>query len=688
MKLISCYIENFGKLCEYRYTFNDGLNVICEDNGWGKTTFAAFIKAMFYGMDYTTKKSITENERKRFLPWQGGRYGGYIVFEAQGKVYRIERFFGVKDKDDRFTVYDENTGMLCNDLGKCPGEVLFGLDAFAFERSTFFPQETKAPVINDSLTAKLSNTTSMGDVDSFQQAITTIDNRLKYFKKTGDRGRIAELEAQIADINRAISQSNNKSESLESLKEKKVELEGRRIELFNELKVIRDEVKRTSEYEGVKARKMHYDMLVKNHLESKSKLDSNNLFFEKPELIKDIDKKMDDYDNYCNLDIKYKDENDKLNELDTRKQGLVAQYAAQKKTPVLSFILILLGIFAVGCGVILWSVLSINKYVVIACGVVGVLLVLSGIISWIVGGIKGKKQFEAVIDEIDEQIDCSRSSLRDINLQKEQAQKDLENYIKSFQVGQTDNIIKALTEIEGKIREKNSLSEISEKAMAELIDFENNNEMDKIRGLVPPKYSLEELQQREAGINTALMGVMEEKNSVVRRMDALANADDDENDLIQARENLMEELEMAKTQYEMLSITKEFLSTANERFKTKYIQNMKDAFKFYVDKLNGISEKKLSAQNVSVDIDLNVSIEDFGEKRGAEHYSTGYKDMLMLCTRFALIKAMFTTEQPFVIMDDPFVNLDNDKLTNAMQLLAELAKNNQILYFTCHESRV
>lgn len=35
MKLISCHIENFGRLSDYDIGFNAGTNVICEDNGFG-----------------------------------------------------------------------------------------------------------------------------------------------------------------------------------------------------------------------------------------------------------------------------------------------------------------------------------------------------------------------------------------------------------------------------------------------------------------------------------------------------------------------------------------------------------------------------------------------------------------------------------------------------------------------------
>ena len=56
MRLISCHIENFGKLSDFSCEFSGGLNIICEDNGWGKSTFAAFIRAMFYRSEEHTSE--------------------------------------------------------------------------------------------------------------------------------------------------------------------------------------------------------------------------------------------------------------------------------------------------------------------------------------------------------------------------------------------------------------------------------------------------------------------------------------------------------------------------------------------------------------------------------------------------------------------------------------------------------
>ena len=98
MKLKRCYIENFGTLHDFSYEFEEGLNTVCRDNGWGKTTFAVFIKAMFYGMEYAPRKKTAENERKKYFPWQGGNFGGSIEFTVGEKEYRLQRYFGKKDR--------------------------------------------------------------------------------------------------------------------------------------------------------------------------------------------------------------------------------------------------------------------------------------------------------------------------------------------------------------------------------------------------------------------------------------------------------------------------------------------------------------------------------------------------------------------------------------------------------------
>lgn len=49
--------------------------------------------------------------------------------------------------------------------------------------------------------------------------------------------------------------------------------------------------------------------------------------------------------------------------------------------------------------------------------------------------------------------------------------------------------------------------------------------------------------------------------------------------------------------------------------------------------------------------------------------------------------ALFENEAPMLILDDPFVNLDDSRLKKALELLDLLANHRQIIYLTCHSSR-
>ena len=71
MQILRIHIENFGKLHDFDMEFQEGLNHINAANGWGKSTLAAFLKAVFYGLEATTRGKMLSggtlfwNERER-----------------------------------------------------------------------------------------------------------------------------------------------------------------------------------------------------------------------------------------------------------------------------------------------------------------------------------------------------------------------------------------------------------------------------------------------------------------------------------------------------------------------------------------------------------------------------------------------------------------------------------------------
>lgn len=186
MKLVSCHIAHFGKIKEFTYDFNDGFNSILQENGWGKTTFSVFIKAMFYGLEYSpnTKKKLLE--RNHYLPWDGSLCGGNIVFATKDRRYRIERTFGKTDKDDTFALYDDITGLESKDYTEDIGEELFRVDRDSFEKSVYIPQLALGTAMTDSLNAKMGNlTAARDDISNFDVALKSVkDAKTEYTRNS------------------------------------------------------------------------------------------------------------------------------------------------------------------------------------------------------------------------------------------------------------------------------------------------------------------------------------------------------------------------------------------------------------------------------------------------------------------------------------------------------------------------
>ena len=94
-----------------------------------------------------------------------------------------------------------------------------------------------------------------------------------------------------------------------------------------------------------------------------------------------------------------------------------------------------------------------------------------------------------------------------------------------------------------------------------------------------------------------------------------------------------------------------------------------------------------SEQSLLVDTEYNLKVLEKTGAKETDFYSEGYKNIFSLCRRFSLIDVIYNKEKPFVILDDPFVNFDEEKLEKAKKLVKKLGENYQIIYFTCHESR-
>ncbi len=74
-----------------------------------------------------------------------------------------------------------------------------------------------------------------------------------------------------------------------------------------------------------------------------------------------------------------------------------------------------------------------------------------------------------------------------------------------------------------------------------------------------------------------------------------------------------------------------------------------------------------------------------GQIKGVMEMSRGTREQLYLCLRLGLIEEYETRAEPLpVIMDDVFVNFDDDRKPRVLELLREFSANRQVLLLTCH----
>ena len=223
MKLIKCYVSSFGKLSDFTFDFNDKLNTIKEDNGWGKTTLANFIKAMFYGIN-SNKRNIDDNDRRKYKPWNSTeKFGGFIEFTFKGGYYKIERYFGNKETDDEVRLQDLKTGKYSADT-KDLGKRIFGVDEEGFFSTTYFLQKDFEVKSNNTITEKFNKLFEQGKTDSLDKAIARLDTKLKDYKKVGNKGLLAETQEKIYELNDQIEQSKTAEHTLIEVKQKILEL--------------------------------------------------------------------------------------------------------------------------------------------------------------------------------------------------------------------------------------------------------------------------------------------------------------------------------------------------------------------------------------------------------------------------------------------------------------------------------
>ena len=128
----------------------------------------------------------------------------------------------------------------------------------------------------------------------------------------------------------------------------------------------------------------------------------------------------------------------------------------------------------------------------------------------------------------------------------------------------------------------------------------------------------------------------------------------------------------------IISLAKEYLEKANENVSARFVEPANKAIKEVLTKFD--------MKNREFVIDSNFDVKEItpvGVKEQA-YSSQGYQDILSFSVRVYLLKEIYKQEKPPIILDDTFVNLDDENMLRAREILQKLAEEYQIIYLCCN----
>ena len=198
---------------------------------------------------------------------------------------------------------------------------------------------------------------------------------------------------------------------------------------------------------------------------------------------------------------------------------------------------------------------------------------------------------------------------------------------------------------------------------------------------------LETRVEGESEIDLNALKANEEKNhSIYMTIKGEVEDLEEQVSLLDEKKNELERLNEAKQEAEYASElyenVKKEIEAADESLINKYVAPIKEKFIYYAELL-----EKAIGEKVHMDKNFKITFDREGALRKSDHLSSGTLAICALCFRLALLDNMFENEELFIIMDDPFMSLDEEHFEKAKTLVKELSKNKQIMYLTCHRSR-
>ena len=724
----------FGRLSGQTLTLAPGFNLVEAPNEGGKSTWAAFLKAMLYGIDTRDRdKKGYLADKNRYQPWSGAPMEGELVLEWQGRDITIRRSPRGNTPFGAFSaVYTGTEEPVPGLTAASCGELLTGVGREVFERSAFLGQSgslaiTAAPELERRIAALVSS----GEEDvSYSQAEGRLKEWLNRRRVNKSVGRIPQLEGELSQVRASREELEQLTGALNALAAEERGLRRRKEALEEELAAHRQlaqlqlDRRFTRAAEELAQAREALDALRKEQSRFGSIPRREELKRAQGELayLKALEPEIKNGEEALAQAEEALDQA-RAAARDDRFPGQTAEQAAEavkraeagcaaleKKAAVWSLAAKLFpiagAVLALGMiGFGLMEGRSILDASILVWFIVFAITCLFGAANYNMFkrwrakeeqilarfGVTAPEELEGVLedyrsraaaaDQAAQQVRLVREGLSDRQARRENSRRDLFDFVHSFAPEAKD-----LFGCSAALSRALSLEERETVARAKLEGAQNLYDALKAQGgrEADPAAPVPAAPERPMEETAALLGAAQADLERTARALNVAlgrqKAVGDPAALAARQEALEEELARRTQEHQAIAAALEGLKAANAQLQERFSPQLNRRAGEYLARLTG--EKYTS---LSLNRELEASAAGAGDvlPRRALFLSKGTVDQVYLAVRLAVYDLCLREHHVPLILDDALAAFDQERMERALDLLVELSREEQILFFTC-----
>ena len=634
MKIRKC-TASFGKLENESLSFRDGLNVIYAPNESGKSTWCAFIMAMLYGIDSSERtRAGYLPDKLRYAPWSGAPMEGTMDLEADRCDITITRSTKGKNApmQEFSAVYTGTNVPVKGMTGSNAGEMLTGVSKDVFRRSAFIAQGNVGVTGSPELEKRISSIVTTGEEScSWSEA----DERLRAWQRRrryNRKGLLPELEGRMDETQRRLEEMSSSVQDAEELdqrlREKQAQCEDLEKQMAESRKRQRREAlerlsRSKSQMEESSAR---HDRALETLSDLREQLRQDRFGLREPD----------------GLEAEAAEDLETLASLRSR--------AGQKSSPIWTVLLVALAMLAAALYGTYQHIALIAAAAVLCVAALYFLFRYSREHRAREDAREAQKRIlekyhARSSGEIREALTAHRALWEEM----EQAEKEELACRGSFESA------------------RGVLSAMQDTALRALDFTDGNSEAARLgRQLAAGRAEIETLSRQLAQANGRLTALG----------DPLV--------LSSSLGYMRAEYEQLCDEYDAISLAIDTLKDADTEIQRRFSPELGKVASGYMSAVTG---GRYADVLINRDFSAMTRISDDAVSRRAEYLSAGTLDIMYLAVRLAVCELALPDGEPCpLILDDALVNLDDERLEQAMKLLGEIAKERQVILFSCRKN--